>query len=732
MDPHAARARAFLAGESLSFEEANALWRDLLEKDELSLARLVLTRLRDGDHDPDILLTRVSTAGATRRELCQQEALLTSKDEELSAALRHDRAIEVLANEFGNLDDPALTDGETLGIAAGIFKRKWLDLGQLRDLQASGGLYERGARGPLGDDAYPHVNAAFLDDLLANLGSETAARQLRATAMRERIVSELPASGSWWNAASRAEALFGLRRYEQATAAIRGIARPAVWKLQTCAQQIATLAHLQEPRPLEKPAIREFFDTLLPGASAAVQSAFIGKVGLALSGGGFRASFYHLGVLARLAELDVLRHVDVLSCVSGGSIVGTCYWLALRRRLLDTPQLQRDSYMQLVSDLIVAFQRAVAADLRLGIQPSVTDVALRMIFRGEKGALDPEAIADILERDFYRPLMPGDGPLYMDQLPYTPADHDPTGTNVDAFNPTRHNWLRAHKVPMLVINATTVNTGHGWQFTPTWMGESPWAVHEGADVVPRLQLARYNEESWRMRLGRAVAASACVPGVFSPLRLSAPYEPPIDVRLVDGGVYDNQGTAALLAANCNVLIVSDAAGQLLLEPQPTPGLRGLVSYAGRAMDTLMERVRQANYGDLSSRLMTGLVRGMMFLHMKAGLDADSIRLNFSDETYTLKHSTLSPSGVRKDLQQALAELRTDLNAFTRIESLALMACGYQMASRAFQRDLGHLHELSDEPATWNWAFAEMLKDITSTSRRDQLLAALQAGNRIHL
>ena len=61
----------------------------------------------------------------------------------------------------------------------------------------------------------------------------------------------------------------------------------------------------------------------------------VGKVGLALSGGGFRASFYHLGVLAQLAELDVLRHVEVLSCVSGGSIVGACYWLALRNRLMD-------------------------------------------------------------------------------------------------------------------------------------------------------------------------------------------------------------------------------------------------------------------------------------------------------------------------------------------------------------------------------------------------------------
>ena len=91
-----------------------------------------------------------------------------------------------------------------------------------------------------------------------------------------------------------------------------------------------------------------------------MRSAFLGKVGLALSGGGFRASFYHLGVLARLAELNVLRHLDVLSCVSGGSIVGACYWLALRRRLLDRCPLDREAYVELVHGLIDHFERAVA------------------------------------------------------------------------------------------------------------------------------------------------------------------------------------------------------------------------------------------------------------------------------------------------------------------------------------------------------------------------------------
>jgi len=57
------------------------------------------------------------------------------------------------------------------------------------------------------------------------------------------------------------------------------------------------------------------------------------RLGLALSGGGFRASFFHLGVLARLAELGLLRQIDVISSVSGGTIVGAFYYLHLKHLL---------------------------------------------------------------------------------------------------------------------------------------------------------------------------------------------------------------------------------------------------------------------------------------------------------------------------------------------------------------------------------------------------------------
>ncbi|MHB1374635.1 MAG: patatin-like phospholipase family protein [Thauera sp.] len=46
------------------------------------------------------------------------------------------------------------------------------------------------------------------------------------------------------------------------------------------------------------------------------------RIGLALSGGGFRAAAFHLGVFRKLHELGLLWKVDLLSCVSGGSIAG--------------------------------------------------------------------------------------------------------------------------------------------------------------------------------------------------------------------------------------------------------------------------------------------------------------------------------------------------------------------------------------------------------------------------
>ncbi|HTL64331.1 MAG TPA: patatin-like phospholipase family protein [Pseudolabrys sp.] len=728
-------ARNFLLGEHLQFAEANELWKRLKDEDQLSLARQVLRHLRE---KPLCLSDGAPKDTRTREILCRQEALLTSRDPELDSATRHDEALNLLANEFEFIENKKLGgDEETLGIAGGICKRRWNDLGQLKDLVQAAEFYERAAKNELGDDAYPHINAAFLEDLLAAAGDRPAERRDRANKLRERIQRDLPVSGTWFNAATHAEALFGLGRYAEATEALRRVganAKPALWELRTMAEQLAQLAYLREELPLEHPSIRMFFETLLPGASDTIRSVTIGKVGLALSGGGFRASFYHLGVLACLAERDVLRDLEVLSCVSGGSIVGACYWLKLRQRMLKSEPMQHESYVELVRELISHFQDAVGANLRRQVQPHLAQVVWRFL-SDKRGVLDPEKIADALEEYFYRPLWPDDGPIQMDQLAFSPKDHDAALTGSEEFNPAKHNWLRAHKVPALILNATTVNTGHAWRFTPTWMGESPWSIHESADSIPRLEWSKYDKSTgWQIRLARAVAASACVPMVFAPLRIGQYYGQGIEISLVDGAVHDNQGSVSLLASGCNVIIVSDACAQLMLEPAPVPGLKGLRTSTLRFVNTLMERVRLANFADLESRRRSGLLRGLTFIHMKAGLDADVIRLRFSHEASILESAPLSPSGVRKDFQRALSEMRTDLDAFTTDEANGLMACGYQMASKGLDRDLPKLHKVWRAAPRADWPFQEMLAEITSvaatTLRRDDRLAALRAAHNV--
>jgi predicted acylesterase/phospholipase RssA len=426
-----------------------------------------------------------------------------------------------------------------------------------------------------------------------------------------------------------------------------------------------------------------------------------------------------------------LRDVEVLSCVSGGSIVGACYWLKLRQRLMNAKPLTREDYIELVCELIKQFREAVDTNLRGDI--SKRRIVWRFL-KGEHGALDPEKTAKALEENFYLPLWPGPAPIFMDQLAFKPADHDPAVSGPGPFNPAKHNWLRAHKVPAFFLNATTVNTGHAWHFTPTWMGESPWAIHEAADSIPRLEWAQYDEKvGWRIELGRAVAASACVPMVFAPLRLGTHYNG-VETTLVDGGVHDNQGTVALLASDCNVVLVSDACGQLMLEPAPPTGVAGAALAAKRSMDMIMERVRLASFADLDARRRSGLLRGLLFLHMKGGLDADVIRLSFSQESYALRRTQLSPAGVRKDFQQALGELRTDLDIFTTDESGALMACGYQMASKALDRDLPELADFWPDMPYPDWPFRELLDEIRSventTPTRNARLAALRAGNTV--
>jgi hypothetical protein len=82
------------------FEDADNLWKGLRKSDNLPLARAVLSRLRQGKYLADAL----PGDKALLDELCRQEAMLTSKDPELSATMRHGLALDILRERSRNSD----------------------------------------------------------------------------------------------------------------------------------------------------------------------------------------------------------------------------------------------------------------------------------------------------------------------------------------------------------------------------------------------------------------------------------------------------------------------------------------------------------------------------------------------------------------------------------------------------------------------------------------------------
>ena len=139
------------------------------------------------------------------------------------------------------------------------------------------------------------------------------------------------------------------------------------------------------------------------------------------------------------------------------------------------------------------------------------------------------------------------------------------------------------------------------------MGESPYGIDgeiDGNDRLRRMYYADAPDDYKKVRLGEAVGASAAVPGVFEPVTFDKLY-PNYIVRLVDGGVCDNQGIASLLEQECKVFLVSDASGQMESEPAASGGIFGVLL---RTYSVFQARIRTAQYHDLKGTQAFGFAQ----------------------------------------------------------------------------------------------------------------------------
>ncbi len=546
------------------------------------------------------------------------------------------------------------------------------------------------------------------------------------------------------------------------------------------------------------------------------------KLGLALSGGGFRASLFHIGVLARLAELDLLGKVEVLSTVSGGSIVGALYYLMLKD-LLETPAAPSPAppapAMLTSADFIALIGRLEARFLA-GVQHNPDAHVVTDPIQNVRMALTDysrtERMGTLYNRYFYRDIWEQCTGLNLSSVPLRDIKITPP------WCPQREAYNAAHpyKIPMLVINATTLNTGNNWRFTASEVGDPDlgfirfdevseivelrlWLADHRTQPLPRhftpetAQLAAgvsvgdlgqggpignallacgggslatlalrdlyaLRNLAWdaasgpiagrsaaavqfdeRLRhqgldlktlgsalakfglscealfallyltsmagrvtdtcdrdmealtLEEAVGSSAAVPGLFQPLVFRDLYDDRTveAVRLVDGGVYDNQGLTALFEEGCTHVICSDASGQFQFERDISGKVFGVIP---RANDVLMERVRRSEVRRLLDRFeasqdLRALQLGQRILPPPAPTpkQADAIqdlqaRFNLEGCAFFHLKSEIPPApGGMPPLpwRNEVAEIRTDLDSFSDREAFALMYHGYYLAAK---------------------------------------------------
>jgi predicted acylesterase/phospholipase RssA len=348
------------------------------------------------------------------------------------------------------------------------------------------------------------------------------------------------------------------------------------------------------------------------------------KLGLALSGGGFRATLYHLGVVRFLRDSGALQDVTDIASVSGGSILAAHLVLNWDRYNGD------DASFDAATDEVVKF---VQFDLRnhivrrLPMQFPLRLLAKLRFIDGRDHT--PDAI---LQR-YYKKFLYGDRCLY--ELPASPALH---------------------------MLATNVSTGALSVFNRNGL----YVQHRGdgsgqsSEPIPG-QMAT---------IARVVAASSAFPGFFPPVEMTAA---DLGVRdgqfpteyFTDGGVFDNLGVRAFLwlkqqGTTFDRVLVSDAGKPFQILSDAALGVLG---QSVRATDILWDRVWQLE------RENFGHEEGFVFLPITESVDLS--------EDGSVQHPVV---------QAEVQSIRTDLDRFSEQEINSLARHGYEVARKLCRRD----------------------------------------------
>ena len=240
------------------------------------------------------------------------------------------------------------------------------------------------------------------------------------------------------------------------------------------------------------------------------------NIGIALSGGGSRAMAFHLGCLRALHDLDILSRVQVISSVSGGSVIAAMY------------AYSRDSFRE--------FDARVVELLHRGLQRDIFREVFKLVSIGKILRSHVTATASFLSRTFFRLLhaivRPGvthrQNPPPTRAFSRTEAFRDVIAKS--QFGDTIVRDVARHSLHT-VINATELRTGSAFRFGSSQSGCWRFGTIPAEDAL----------------VADAVAASAAYPALLPALEREYRFTKngsstdATRVLLTDGGVFENLG-----------------------------------------------------------------------------------------------------------------------------------------------------------------------------------------------
>jgi hypothetical protein len=130
-------------------------------------------------------------------------------------------------------------------------------------------------------------------------------------------------------------------------------------------------------------------------------------------------------------------------------------------------------------------------------------------------------------------------------------------------------------------------------------------------------------------------------------------------------------------------------------------------------------MRQASYENLRTAKEHGRLGGLAYVHLKQDLEAPPVDWkNCEDPSREddqlpgiVRNNPTTRFGVWKSHQALLADIRTDLDVFSDIESAALMASGYMAMDLEVQQLMTDVPALNAEHEPTEWFFSDVIPHL---------------------